>query len=220
MKCNKCGKEYISHYYFATENICKECFSEMTPEEQQAFLHPHYYELENNYLRAGFFIRAVAYLIDGIFQFSIVFLLLYSFGLLEEIQGNIEEFLLNQNLLEEFLNKISPFVFAVGFIYYSTEIIFAASPGKMILNLQIANQDRTKSSFNVLSIRFMAKHLDFIISFIAFITAIQFLEIISSIVGTIILIGCFFILTEKKLSFHDMIAKTAVYKTDNIKSEV
>ena len=34
MKCERCGKEYPSHYYFKTDDICLECFSEMSAEEK------------------------------------------------------------------------------------------------------------------------------------------------------------------------------------------
>ena len=34
MKCEKCGKDYPSKYYFKTENVCFECFGKMSQEEQ------------------------------------------------------------------------------------------------------------------------------------------------------------------------------------------
>lgn len=36
MKCEKCGQMYPSIYYFKTDTICLDCYSKMTPEEQQA----------------------------------------------------------------------------------------------------------------------------------------------------------------------------------------
>jgi uncharacterized protein YbjQ (UPF0145 family) len=35
MKCEKCGKEYPSKYYFKTETVCNQCYDASTPEEQQ-----------------------------------------------------------------------------------------------------------------------------------------------------------------------------------------
>ena len=35
MKCEKCGKEYPSIYYFASGQICRDCFEQMSPEEQK-----------------------------------------------------------------------------------------------------------------------------------------------------------------------------------------
>jgi uncharacterized protein YbjQ (UPF0145 family) len=34
MRCERCGKEYPSRYYFKTRTICNECFAKLTPVEQ------------------------------------------------------------------------------------------------------------------------------------------------------------------------------------------
>ena len=36
MRCNRCGKEYPSEYYFKAGSICNQCWERMTPEEQTA----------------------------------------------------------------------------------------------------------------------------------------------------------------------------------------
>ncbi len=38
MICTQCKKQYPSQYYFKTENICNECFSKLSPEEQRSRL--------------------------------------------------------------------------------------------------------------------------------------------------------------------------------------
>jgi uncharacterized protein YbjQ (UPF0145 family) len=40
MKCERCGREFPSRYYFATEAICTECFKGLTPQEQLAAKQP------------------------------------------------------------------------------------------------------------------------------------------------------------------------------------
>ena len=35
MKCEKCGKEYPSDYYFKTETVCSQCYDTLTPEERR-----------------------------------------------------------------------------------------------------------------------------------------------------------------------------------------
>ena len=40
MKCQRCGKEYPSDYYFAAGATCRECFAKMTPEEQMIARRP------------------------------------------------------------------------------------------------------------------------------------------------------------------------------------
>lgn len=34
MRCEKCGRDFPSRYYFKTETICRECFDRMTSAEQ------------------------------------------------------------------------------------------------------------------------------------------------------------------------------------------
>jgi uncharacterized protein YbjQ (UPF0145 family) len=40
MKCERCGREFPSHYYFATEGVCTECYNALTPAEQVAAKQP------------------------------------------------------------------------------------------------------------------------------------------------------------------------------------
>jgi uncharacterized protein YbjQ (UPF0145 family) len=40
MRCERCGREFPSAYYFATETICRECFSRLTPEERRVVNQP------------------------------------------------------------------------------------------------------------------------------------------------------------------------------------
>ena len=40
MKCEKCGQEYPSEYYFKTETVCHECYGTLTPEEQRSAHQP------------------------------------------------------------------------------------------------------------------------------------------------------------------------------------
>jgi len=40
MRCDRCGKEYPSHFYFRTKTICRECFDKLSPAEQKAALMP------------------------------------------------------------------------------------------------------------------------------------------------------------------------------------
>ena len=36
MRCDKCGQDFPSVYYFKTDTICLDCFQKMSPEDQQA----------------------------------------------------------------------------------------------------------------------------------------------------------------------------------------
>jgi len=39
MKCEKCGQEFPSVYYFKTDAICLDCFNKMSPEDRQAAIY-------------------------------------------------------------------------------------------------------------------------------------------------------------------------------------
>ena len=39
MKCEKCGQEFPSIYYFKTDTICLDCFNKMSSEDQQAAIY-------------------------------------------------------------------------------------------------------------------------------------------------------------------------------------
>jgi uncharacterized protein YbjQ (UPF0145 family) len=40
MKCERCGNDHPSEYYFKTKTICRECFDKLTPEEQERAKQP------------------------------------------------------------------------------------------------------------------------------------------------------------------------------------
>ena len=41
MKCEKCGQDYSSVYYFKTNTICLDCFNKMSPEDQKSAIYKH-----------------------------------------------------------------------------------------------------------------------------------------------------------------------------------
>ncbi len=40
MKCERCGKEYPSQYYFKTKTICRECFPKLSEVEKKQAMQP------------------------------------------------------------------------------------------------------------------------------------------------------------------------------------
>ena len=55
MKCERCGKDFPSQHYFATQTVCRECFAKMTPEEKKKARQP----------RAIYSLTSTAFTIDG-----------------------------------------------------------------------------------------------------------------------------------------------------------
>ena len=64
--------------------------------------------------------------------------------------------------------------------------------------------------------RYALKNCNFILSFLAGVTGVHLLRTIGVLGAIGILIGCFFVLGSAKQAFHDMIAKTAVYKRSQL----
>ncbi|MER3328581.1 MAG: RDD family protein, partial [Candidatus Kapaibacterium sp.] len=106
----------------------------------------------------------------------------------------------------------------LGLIYYSTEVLFGASLGKMFLGIKIASTNRREATTSQLLSRFLLKHSNSILSVLGILLSIQFLQGFSSIILLILVIGFFFTLGAKRLALHDMITNTAVFYKENIKN--
>jgi uncharacterized RDD family membrane protein YckC len=99
----------------------------------------------------------------------------------------------------------------VGTVYFLVEGFTGWTFGKLILGIQIGNQDGTKANLGQLLERYALKNCNFILTILAVFTHIAILRTIGSLGGLAIFIGYFFVLSANKQGFHDMIAKTAVY---------
>ncbi len=107
----------------------------------------------------------------------------------------------------------------MSFIYNLIEGFTGNTPAKYLLGIKIGNQDGTKASQGKLMGRFAIKNISSIIGLIAIALMASTLNIIGSVLGFVIFIGCFFVLGESKLALHDMIAKTAVYWRKDLEGE-
>ncbi len=99
-----------------------------------------------------------------------------------------------------------------GIVYNLIEGFFGASPGKMIMGLQVANADGSKGDINLYMKRWFIKNANAVLVIINLLVANAVLENIASIIGLVIFFGCFAALGDKKQALHDIIANTAVYK--------
>jgi uncharacterized RDD family membrane protein YckC len=232
MKCERCGNEYNSQYYFATPTICNDCFSKMSAEEQKA-----YYDeaarsaaFNEGYAnRIGFGKSLLAALIDYaivaivtiiIFSYSGFFKSAADFGTNVRSAGG--DVALIQELQNEFLaQNRGNFYFSIliSMAYFSLEILVAASLGKLILGLQIGRADGKKAGYGSLILRYILKYSVNIFSLLWLMTGISTFNSIGTLVFLVIFVGFFFTLSNKRQAFHDMIAKTAVYKKNAIIEE-
>ncbi len=172
--------------------------------------------------RVGFGKRLSAYLIDKVIYSLLtmfVFLSNNSFmALVSKNQGNLDVF--NSDLLKSYSDVIlemTPLLTLIGFLYYSLEIFFAQSIGKMIIGIKIGNENRTKADLTQLLIRYFVKNADTVIGLIVVITSLKFLTSLQSFVTIIIFFGCFMVLARKRQALHDIPAKTAVFMKNAFK---
>lgn len=91
--------------------------------------------------------------------------------------------------------------------------------GKLILGIQIGNQDGTRASVGQLLMRWALKNSNGILTILAVLTGIALLKTVGTLAGLAIFIGFFFIFASSKQGFHDMIAKTAVYPRKQLQGD-
>ena len=110
-----------------------------------------------------------------------------------------------QEFVEAMQSIVTPLALIISIIYYSLEIFLAATPGKMLLGIQIANDNKTKAAPGILITRFIVKLADYVFTALLVFTASQIFNTLGNLAFIIILIGFFFTLAEKRQAFHDML---------------
>lgn len=173
--------------------------------------------------RIGFGRRLGAFLIDFVFIFGLGYIL-------ASISGDyLEKFVDFSKMTDEQLDAVSatPIMYTlsilmpvatvvVSFIYNIIEGFLGYTIGKLMLGIQIGNQDGTPAEQGTLMLRFALKNISSIIGLIGLAVMISTINTVGSVLGIVVLIGCFFALGDKKLALHDMIAKTAVFKKSEL----
>jgi uncharacterized RDD family membrane protein YckC len=189
----------------------------LTPEEEA--LMPDRYVW-----RIGFGRRLGAYIIDAVFAyiFMIIAALITGIGneLLEAVPVDVSDpkaLMANMEGMQDFiLARILPLSLAVTFVYYSLEVIFAQSLGKMLLGIMIGTDDKKFAGIGTLLKRFAVKHINSILSVVFLVTGLGFIDSIASLCAFVIFVGCLFVFGARKQALHDMIAHTAVYFKDEL----
>ncbi len=228
MKCEKCGNEYTSMYYFATETICKDCYTRMSEEEKQQIINLQSPLLKNPIeIRQGFGLRFAAVLIDFVILWLITTLIM-QFSDFNELINQFNEILkeaqTDPDMLKEamdffFENIMFYYLFSTLFTlcYYLTEVLLAGSPGKLILRLRIGTADAQHSDYGKLIIRFLIKHSFYLVLIISLLTKNTTLYLLTFLVFLVVAIGFLFVFSYKRQALHDIISGTAVYKLKDLK---
>lgn len=173
--------------------------------------------------RIGFGRRLGAYLIDVVIVIGLGYILASLAGNYLENFVDFSKFneqqldALNSKPIMWTLSVIMPIAaILMGFLYNLIEGFTGYTLGKYALGIQIGNQDGTKATQGKLMIRFAIKNISSIFGLVGLAVMVNMVNTIGSILGFVIIIGCFFVLGESKLALHDMIAKTAVYRRKDL----
>lgn len=226
--CERCGKSYPSLYYFATPTICKHCFEQLPFEEKQILQ-----KLSDEFLtsqiftkRVGFGKRFLSAFIDSLVIITIV-IVVYKFnGFIESYLNfinEIREYATDQAMITAIQNEffrdnkwnfLYPSILSL--FYYLSEALWGASLGKYVLGLKIADSNGKFASTSTLLTRYIVKNSTSIIGILWIITNISILNTLNSLVGLVILFGFLLILTRNRQDLQDIIAKTAVFRFEEL----
>ena len=177
--------------------------------------------------RVGFGRRLAASLLDFLILGIVIVIVFQANGFfssyinfVQSIAENPSNRELMQELQKQFMSdNMTNFYFAnlLSIVYSSLEILIGASLGKLILGIQIAKADRNKGNYTTLAYRFALKNLAMLFSVLWLATSSGVFNTLNVISSILLIVGFFFVLGQKRQAFHDMIAKTAVFrKTDVI----
>jgi len=146
--------------------------------------------------REGFFIRWAAAFIDG---------------LICVIPAMLLTFLVTKAAGPWFGAVILP----LTFVAYSTlEILKGATFGKTILKLKICDDQGSQPAREVLIKRWAIKNSPWLLSLLAALTTVQFINWVASFAGIAYCISALLTFKAERQALHDTLCKTAVYKTE------
>jgi len=177
--------------------------------------------VSGNRERIGFGLRLGAFAIDT-FATVVIWVALVTIAFLATDHpggvGNALRAL--QNVLVESLHWAG----LLSVIYLLIEGFTGASPGKMLLEIQILRADGEVADTGTLLFRIFLKGiLSAAISWGSVLLSMPVLHIASNVVQWVFTAGCFLALAESKQALHDRILGTAVYQAPGVagqKSEI
>jgi uncharacterized RDD family membrane protein YckC len=109
-------------------------------------------------------------------------------------------------------------IFAFYLFYWMLEAIIAATPGKMLLGLQIAEENGTEAPSGLLWRRYLMKHSHHFAMLLALLLKQDIFLELSNILF-MVLFGSYLVLAARRQTLYDVLAKTAVFKKAVIKAE-
>ncbi len=103
-------------------------------------------------------------------------------------------------------------LWGASWLYMLTDVIAAATPGKMAMRLKIRGEDGRKARIGNLLLRYLLK-CSFLLILLPFgIVENVFLSILFLSVGFVIFTGYFLILGDERQALHDRLSRTLVFR--------
>ncbi|NQW29147.1 MAG: RDD family protein [Ignavibacteria bacterium] len=180
--------------------------------------------------RVGFGKRLAAYVIDALASTILAVFLMFAiramnvtlsifdkekFEKMREIYSMIG---LGDFFTEELVDMLAILTVATvvaALAYTLIEGLTGASPGKRVLRIYIAHADGSAGNTTLWLKRWAMKNSNSIAGFFALMPSLSFLSTIGSLIGFVIVIGCFFALQRSRQALHDRMAGTAVFNVDS-----
>lgn len=181
---------------------------------------PNYYNEEPDPFdyRVGFGRRLGAYLIDYMIITLLFTITLFASGQMSLLMDS--SMLLRQSfdtsMIEELMETIMPISILINVLYFSSEIFFGVSLGKLMLGLRIGDADRYPAPITKLLTRYILKNISSVFGLIGLIFTFSFFDYFADMFQFIIYFGFFLTLAARKQGIHDMLSATAVYYTNEI----
>jgi len=175
--------------------------------------------------RAGFLMRLIAYVID-LFCAVIIFSAVFVGGLILIAKAGV---ISDPETIQVILFTVG-LLFA--FIYLSTEIVLAATPGKKLVGLFIAHENEQRASVGQLTIRLLAKCPALPILIVGSLLAafgdstglllpanvLEHAREVAGLLNLVAAIGYLLMFAAGEQALHDRISATAVYRGKRPKS--
>lgn len=200
----------------------------MEPENLPPFLQS---SVQNSIVdrRVGFGRRLGAKLLDSLIVLIIAIVLYYGLG--QELQSTLDQMVrkaviesgtdvsvLDGESLDLAMSMAKLFIIVgiSGIVVSLTELFFGASPGKMLLSMQIAYEDGRKGKVSLWAKRWTIVNSASLLSLLGSVTGIALVASLSNFLSFVILVGCFLVLSERRQALHDRVVKSAVYMDKDV----
>jgi uncharacterized RDD family membrane protein YckC len=177
--------------------------------------------------RIGFGPRLAAFIIDSFF------IALLSSLLMSQLMGDIFNQFISGRLTEivlaagtavteesheayQNMMRVSMFIAHFSALYMMVEGFLGASPGKMILGLRVGTETGDGGDVWTYFPRYLIKNSSILIDLFGRLSGIDPVRSLGGLVGMVVFFGCFMVLGVRRQAIHDLLARTAVFRKEDL----